>query len=102
MSSAILGPFLVIALIALIVIYFIRRSHQKRIAATRIKQDPESYLMHDDLRATSAGDSTLKVQIILHGSNPFLSFSSAQKFVILRYYMINFFFKFYRSISNIQ
>ncbi|XP_022226804.2 activin receptor type-1 isoform X1 [Drosophila obscura] len=61
MSAAILGPFLVITLLGAVAIYYIRRSHRKRLAASRTKQDPESYLVNDELlRATSAGDSTLR------------------------------------------
>ncbi|TDG44392.1 hypothetical protein AWZ03_009195 [Drosophila navojoa] len=61
MIAAILGPFLIITLMGAVAVYFMRRSHRKRLAATRIKQDPESYLVNDELlRATSAGDSTLR------------------------------------------
>ncbi|EDW77162.1 uncharacterized protein Dwil_GK22220 [Drosophila willistoni] len=61
MALAILGPFLVITLMGAVAIFFMRRSHRKRLAASRIKQDPESYLVNDELlRATSAGDSTLR------------------------------------------
>lgn len=38
-----------------------RRNHQKRLLATRSKQDPDTYYGTDDFRATSAGDSTLRV-----------------------------------------
>ncbi|KAH8413613.1 hypothetical protein KR222_002005, partial [Zaprionus bogoriensis] len=61
MAAAILGPVLVITLMGAVAVFFMRRSHRKRLAATRIKQDPESYLVNDELlRATSAGDSTLR------------------------------------------
>lgn len=61
MAVAILGPVLVITLMGFVAVFFMRRSHRKRLAATRIKQDPESYLVNDELlRATSAGDSTLR------------------------------------------
>ncbi|XP_016968228.1 activin receptor type-1 isoform X1 [Drosophila biarmipes] len=61
MSAAILGPFLIIALLGTVTIFFIRRNHRKRLAASRTKQDPEAYLVNDELlRATSAGDSTLR------------------------------------------
>ncbi|KAL7738669.1 hypothetical protein ACLKA6_006955 [Drosophila palustris] len=61
MTAAILGPFLIITLMGAVAVFFMRRSHRKRLAATRIKQDPESYLVNDELlRATSAGDSTLR------------------------------------------
>lgn len=61
MAAAILGPFIIITLMGVVAVYFMRRSHRKRLAATRIKQDPESYLVNDELlRATSAGDSTLR------------------------------------------
>ncbi|XP_034111032.1 activin receptor type-1 isoform X2 [Drosophila albomicans] len=61
MTAAILGPFLVITLVGFVAVFFMRRSHRKRLAATRTKQDPESYVVNDGLlRATSAGDSTLR------------------------------------------
>lgn len=60
LTSAIIGPFLVLSCLALFVIYFIRRTHYKR--ATRSKQDPETYYASEDFRATSAGDSTLRVR----------------------------------------
>ncbi|XP_055918991.1 activin receptor type-1 isoform X2 [Eupeodes corollae] len=61
LSFAILGPVFVIVVIGTIVLYYLRRKHQKNLTAFRNKQDPESYLVSDDmLRATSAGDSTLK------------------------------------------
>ncbi|ALC40816.1 sax [Drosophila busckii] len=61
MALAIMGPFIVIALMGAVAIYLIRRNHRKRLAATRTKQDHESYLVNDELlRATSAGDSTLR------------------------------------------
>ncbi|XP_055836809.1 activin receptor type-1 isoform X2 [Episyrphus balteatus] len=61
LSFAILGPVFVIVVIGTIVLYYLRRKHQKNLNAFRNKQDPESYLVSDDmLRATSAGDSTLK------------------------------------------
>lgn len=65
MLFAILGPFLVISILAYISFYFIRRNHRKRLALTRNKQDPEAYAANDEgalLRVTSAGDSTLRVK----------------------------------------
>ena len=64
MTFAILGPFVVISILAYIAIYFIRRTHRKRLEYSRSKQDPDSYLVNDELlRVTSAGDSTLRVYI---------------------------------------
>ncbi|XP_075169450.1 type I BMP receptor saxophone isoform X2 [Haematobia irritans] len=61
MSFAILGPFVVISILASIAIYFIRRYHRKRLEYSRTKQDPDAYLVNDELlRVTSAGDSTLR------------------------------------------
>ncbi|XP_055374629.1 activin receptor type-1 isoform X2 [Condylostylus longicornis] len=61
LSMAIFGPVVFISLLAIVVIYFMRKNHQKRLLATRSKQDPETYYASDDLlRATSAGDSTLR------------------------------------------
>lgn len=62
LSFAVLGPVLVITVVAFVIIYFMKQTHQKRLLASRSKQDPDSYLVSDDLlRATSAGDSTLRV-----------------------------------------
>ncbi|KAI8119041.1 activin receptor type-1 isoform X1 [Lucilia cuprina] len=61
MTFAILGPFVIISILAYIAIYFIRRTHRKRLEYSRAKQDPDSYLVNDELlRVTSAGDSTLR------------------------------------------
>lgn len=62
MTLAILGPVFVIGLMAALVYYFMTRHHRKSIMASRIKNDPDVYLVNDELlRATSAGDSTLRV-----------------------------------------
>lgn len=62
MSIAIFGPFVIISILAYVAIYFIRRNHRKRLEYSRTKQDPDSYLVNDELlRVTSAGDSTLRV-----------------------------------------
>ncbi|XP_058983771.1 activin receptor type-1 isoform X5 [Musca domestica] len=61
MSIAIFGPFVIISILAYVAIYFIRRNHRKRLEYSRTKQDPDSYLVNDELlRVTSAGDSTLR------------------------------------------
>lgn len=65
LSSAIIGPFLVLSCLALFVIYFIRRKHYKRATRSKQQQDPETYYASEDFRATSAGDSTLRVSIDL-------------------------------------
>ena len=61
LSFAIVAPVLIISALAICVIYLMRRTHHKRLLSTRSKQDPETYYASDDLRATSAGDSTMKV-----------------------------------------
>lgn len=61
LSFAIFGPVFIIGGLAILVIIFMRRNHQKRLLATRSKQDPDTYYGTDDFRATSAGDSTLRV-----------------------------------------
>lgn len=61
LSFAIFGPVLIISALAFIVMFMMRRTHHKRLQATRNKQDPETYYAGDDFRATSAGDSTLRV-----------------------------------------
>lgn len=47
---------------AYVAFFLIRRNHRKRMQESRNKHDPDSYLVNDELlRATSAGDSTLRV-----------------------------------------
>lgn len=61
LSVAILGPVLLISVLAFVVIFMMRRTHNKRLIASRIK-DPDTYYAGDELlRITSAGDSTLRV-----------------------------------------
>uniref|UniRef100_A0A182MFE6 receptor protein serine/threonine kinase n=1 Tax=Anopheles culicifacies TaxID=139723 RepID=A0A182MFE6_9DIPT len=61
MAAAILLPFGTVVIVAVAVIYCMRRAHKKRMNACRTKYDPETYYTNDDvLRATSAGDSTLR------------------------------------------
>ncbi|XP_037035584.1 activin receptor type-1 isoform X2 [Bradysia coprophila] len=60
LSFAIFGPVFIIGGLAVLVIIFMRKNHQKRLLATRSKQDPDTYYGSDDFRATSAGDSTLR------------------------------------------
>lgn len=63
---AILGPVLTIGILSVIVLVFMRRTHQKRLIAARAKQDPDSYYASEDLlRATATGDSTLR-EILEH------------------------------------
>lgn len=64
LSFAIFGPVLIISGLAIFVIFLMRRTHHKRLLATRSKQDPETYYASDDFRATSAGDSTMKVVLL--------------------------------------
>lgn len=66
LSIAIVGPLLIV-LLAIAIILPMRRTHHKRLLSLRTKQDPESYYAGDELlRATSAGDSTLRVCDILY------------------------------------
>lgn len=59
--TVLIASFAFIICIAFTTFYFLRRKHRKRLLATRSKQDPETYYASDDLlRATSAGDSTLR------------------------------------------
>lgn len=61
LTFAILAPVILLAFLAVIVIFFMRRTHRKRLLASRSKQDPDTYYASDELlRATSAGDSTLR------------------------------------------
>lgn len=61
LSFAIFGPVLIISFVAIIILFLMRRTHRKRLLASRNKQDPDTYYASDDFRATSAGDSTLRV-----------------------------------------
>lgn len=65
MTGAILGPVAMLIVAVVIVWYFMRRKHHKRLMASRSKHDPETYYASDEiLRATSAGDSTLRVRFL--------------------------------------
>ncbi|XP_030762424.1 activin receptor type-1 [Sitophilus oryzae] len=60
MVAAILGPVVVLGVIALLVLYFLKKIHQNRLFMES-RMDPEQYYVTDDLlRATAAGDSTLR------------------------------------------
>lgn len=63
LSFAIFGPVFIISGLAMLVLFLMRRTHRKRLLAHRNKQDPETYYASDDFRATSAGDSTLRVRV---------------------------------------
>lgn len=59
---AILGPVITIGMLAFTVLFFMRRTHHKRMMPSRTKHDPDTYYAGDELlRVTSAGDSTLRV-----------------------------------------
>ncbi|GLV36452.1 saxophone [Carabus blaptoides fortunei] len=61
LTLAVLGPVFVLGIIGALVLVFMRRVHRKRLLAQRNKLDPETYYASDDLlRATAAGDSTLR------------------------------------------
>lgn len=58
--GAIVGPMLMLASIATIVLWCMRRMHRQRLR-NQSKQDPDMYYATDELlRATAAGDSTLR------------------------------------------
>lgn len=62
LTLAVLGPVVVLGMIGAVVLFFMRRVHRKRLLTQRCKLDPETYYASDDLlRATAAGDSTLRV-----------------------------------------
>lgn len=62
LSMAILGPVLVLGMLAAVIVLFMRRSHRKKLLAARaIQSDADCFLTDADLlRATAAGDSTLR------------------------------------------
>ncbi|XP_008467676.1 activin receptor type-1 [Diaphorina citri] len=59
---AILGPVIVLGMLAAVIVLFMRRNHRKKLLAARaIQSDPDCFLADADLlRATAAGDSTLR------------------------------------------
>ncbi|XP_034256953.1 activin receptor type-1 [Thrips palmi] len=58
---AILGPVLLLFIVGSIVIYVMRRRHHKIVEAARTLADPDPFYASEDLlRATAAGDSTLR------------------------------------------
>lgn len=63
LSALILAfAIIVVSVIVLTVYVLLRRTKHKRMLISRHKQDPNTYYAGDELlRATSAGDSTLRV-----------------------------------------
>ncbi|CAG9765597.1 unnamed protein product [Ceutorhynchus assimilis] len=60
MVAAILGPAIVLGSMGLLVLYFLRKIHRNRLC-NETRLDPEQYYATDELlRATAAGDSTLR------------------------------------------
>lgn len=58
---AVLGPVLLLFLSVPLVVFFMRRKHRKRMEAARTLADTDTFYASDDLlRATAAGDSTLR------------------------------------------
>lgn len=58
--GAILGPVVVLGILGAIILLGMRRFHMQRLR-NQSKQDPDMYYQSDDLlRATAAGDSTLR------------------------------------------
>lgn len=59
---AIFGPVVIIGIIALLVVFIMRRNHKKRIMEARSQQDTDIYYASDDLikRSHACGDSTLR------------------------------------------
>ncbi|KAG8240515.1 Activin receptor type-1, partial [Homalodisca vitripennis] len=62
LTLAILGPIVVLGLLGSVVVLMMRRRHHKRLLAARsLHSDPDSFCGSDDiLRATAAGDTTLR------------------------------------------
>uniref|UniRef100_A0A8D8UFU5 Serine/threonine-protein kinase receptor n=1 Tax=Cacopsylla melanoneura TaxID=428564 RepID=A0A8D8UFU5_9HEMI len=62
LSLAILGPVLVLGMLAAVIVLLMRRSHRNKLLAARaIQSDADCFLADADLlRATAAGDSTLR------------------------------------------
>ncbi|XP_049788940.1 activin receptor type-1 [Schistocerca nitens] len=61
LALAILGPVLALGAIGTIVLFLMRRTHRKRLMAARAMADHDPFYASDEvLRATAAGDSTLR------------------------------------------
>lgn len=61
LTLAVLGPIVVLGILGAVVLILMRRMHRKRLLTQRCKLDPDTYYASDDLlRATAAGDSTLR------------------------------------------
>lgn len=63
LSVAILGPILIISMLAIFVLIIMRRTHNKRLIGNRGKDADTFYAGDELLRITSAGDSTLRVSL---------------------------------------
>lgn len=63
LTLAILGPVVVLGILGSVIILLMRQRHRKRLLAARsMHSDPDAYCGSDDmLRATAAGDTTLRV-----------------------------------------
>lgn len=60
MVAAVLAPIVVLGSLGLLALYFLRRFHRNRLCSES-RLDPDLYYATDDLlRATAAGDSTLR------------------------------------------
>ncbi|XP_050300766.1 activin receptor type-1 [Anthonomus grandis grandis] len=61
MVAAILGPVVILGSLGMLVLYLLRRMHRNRLC-NESRMDPEQYYAADEqlLRATAAGDSTLR------------------------------------------
>lgn len=59
-TAAVLGPVIIVGILCAIVLLILRRVHKQKLK-DQSRQDPEMYYASDDLlRATAAGDSTLR------------------------------------------
>lgn len=64
LTLAVFGPVIILGFLGTGVVLLMRRKHRKRLMAVRLLHcDPETYSSGSDdlLRATAAGDSTLRV-----------------------------------------
>lgn len=60
LSFAILCPMVILGVASAVILFLMRRNHRKRLARSTV--DPETYYT-DELHATAAGDSTLRVSV---------------------------------------
>lgn len=66
LTLAVLGPVVLVCTLGAIAVIRMRRTHRKRMEDARKLAEPDTFYATDDLlRATAAGDSTLRVCTVI-------------------------------------